>query len=71
MIIISKLVNSNKKIADKLTGYYNKIEDTVVDNYNKIEDKFVEKYLLHNGETIEQAKQRLKKEQEKLRERND
>lgn len=60
MIIISKLVNSNKKIADKLTGYY-----------NKIEDKFVEKYLLHNGETIEQAKQRLKKEQEKLRERND
>ena len=39
-----------------------KIEETVVGGYKKVEDKFVEKFLKKDGETIEEAKERVKKE---------
>lgn len=69
----SKIANINKKIAKTVTeGYnkiekgvvdgYKKIEKGVVDGYTKIEDKFVDAYLTKDGETVEQAKERLKKE---------
>lgn len=69
----SKLVKANQKIADAVVGGYKKVEDTVVGGYKKvenavvkgytkIEDKFVDQYLTHDGETVEQAKERLKKE---------
>lgn len=69
----SKLVKANQKIADAVVGSYKKIEDTVVGGYKniedavvkcytKIEDKFVDQYLTRDGETVEQAKERLKKE---------
>lgn len=69
----SKFVKANEKIAEKVvTGYkkietgvvdgYKKIEKGVVDGYTKIEDKFVDTYLTKDGETIEEAKERLKKE---------
>ncbi|MBQ4546960.1 MAG: hypothetical protein IJA17_07365 [Oscillospiraceae bacterium] len=58
----SKIVEINEKIADAAVGGYKKIESAVVDGYTKIEDKFVEKYLLHDGETLEEAKERLKNE---------
>ena len=69
----SKIVEANEKIADAVTGGYKKIEQGVVDGYKKIEqgvvkgytkieDKFVEAYLTKEGETVEEAKQRLKKE---------
>lgn len=32
----------------------------VVDTYTKIEDKFVDAYLTKDGETVEEAKKRLK-----------
>ena len=32
----------------------------VVSGYTKIEDKFVEQYLTRDGETVEEAKKRLK-----------
>lgn len=68
----SKIVEANGKIADGVvSGYkkiergvidgYKKIERGVVDGYTKLEDKFVEKYLAHDGETVEEAKERLKK----------
>ena len=41
----------------------------MVDDYMKINDKFVDRYLIKDGETIEQAKQRLKQEQAELREK--
>ena len=69
----SKLVKVNQKIADKVTNGYKKVENTVVKGYKKIEnsvvieDKFVSEYLTHDGETIEAAKKRLKKEQERLK----
>lgn len=62
----SKLVEANKKIAEKVVGTFEKIEDTVVGGYSKIEDAFVDRYLTKDGETVEDAKKRLKKEQEEM-----
>ena len=67
----SKIVKANEKIADTVThGYkkieegvaygYKKIEKGVVDGYTKIEDKFIESYLAKDGESVEEAKKRLK-----------
>jgi hypothetical protein len=43
---------------------YKKIEQGVTAGYTKIEDKFVDAYLTKDGETVEEAKARLKKEKE-------
>lgn len=59
----SNLVKANKKIEEKVVGAFEKIEDTVVGGYTKIEDAFVDRYLTKDGESVEEAKQRLKKEQ--------
>ena len=56
----SKIVKANKKIAEAVTGGYKKIEKGVVEGYTKIEDKFVDAYLTKDGETVEEAKLRLK-----------
>ena len=39
-----------------------KIEDAVVGGYTKIEDAFVDRYLTRDGESVEEAKERIKKE---------
>ena len=68
----SKIIKANEKIAEGVTGGYKKIEKGVVDGYKKIEqgvvdgytkleDKFVGAYLTKDGETVEEAKERLKK----------
>lgn len=75
-MVKSKLVQANEKIADTVTtGFkkmsdgvvsgFNKISDTVVEGYTKIEDKFVDRYLTKDGETVEDAKKRLKEEEKK------
>ena len=56
----SKLVQANEKIAEKVCNTYQKIEDTVVGGYTKIEDAFVDRYLTKDGETVQEAKERLK-----------
>ena len=67
----SKIVKANEKIAEAVTGGYKKMEKGVVDGYKKIEqgvvggytkieDKFVDAYLTKDGETVEEAKARLK-----------
>ena len=69
----SKIVKANEKIAEAVTDGYKKIEKGVVDGfkkieqgvvsgYTKIEDKFVDAYLTREGETVEEAKARLKNE---------
>jgi len=71
----SKIVKANEKIAEAVTGGYKKIEKGVVEGYKKIEqgvvsgytkmeDKFVDAYLTKEGETVEEAKARLKKEKQ-------
>ena len=62
----SKLVEANERIAEKVVDTYKKVENTVVGGYTKIEDAFVGRYLTKDGETIEQAKARLKHEHNRL-----
>ncbi|MCI6270055.1 MAG: hypothetical protein SPF31_04865 [Lactobacillus delbrueckii] len=52
----SKLIKANEKIAEKV----GKVQDSVVGGYSKIEDKFVDQYLIKDGESIVDAKARLK-----------
>ena len=67
---MSKLIEANEKIAEKVTGGYKKIENGVVDGYKKIEhgtvegfnkvsDKIIEKVFSKEGETVEDTKKRL------------
>lgn len=69
----SKIVKATEQIADAVTGGYKKIEkgvvagykkieEGVVSGYTKLEDKFVDAYLTKDGETVEEAKDRIKKE---------
>ena len=69
----AKIVKVNEKIAEAVTGGYKKMEKGIVDGYKrieqgvtkgytKIEDRFVDAYLTKDGETVEEAKARLKKE---------
>lgn len=67
----SKLVKANEKIAENVVGGCKAIENGVVDGYKaiengvvgvytKIEDRFVDQFLTKDGETVEDAKTRLK-----------
>ena len=71
----SKLVEANEKIAEGVTtafhkmtdavvGGYKKIEDGVVGGFTKIEDGFIDQFLTKEGESVEEARARLQKEQE-------
>lgn len=59
----SKLVEAHKKIENGVVEGYKKMEGSVVGGFQKISDKFVDNYLTKNGESIEEAKARLAKEQ--------
>lgn len=70
---MSKFVEANEKIAEKVVEGYKKIEDGVVGGYKKIEtgafegfgkvtDKCVEKLFAKDGESVEDAKKRLRGE---------
>ena len=58
---MGKLKEGYKKIEKGTIDGYKKIEETVVGGYKKIEDKFVDKFLRNDDETIEEAKERIKK----------
>ena len=62
--IAKKVVGAFEKIEGAVVGSYTKVEDAVVGGYTKVEDAFVDRYLTRDGETVEAAKARLKKEQE-------
>lgn len=64
------LVNAYHKVEDAVTSGYKAIENGVVDGYKRIEtgvvegftrmsDKIVKKFLTREGETVEDAKQRM------------
>ena len=58
----SKIVTTNEIIAEKVVGAYEKVEDAVVGSYTKIEDAFVDRYLAKDGETVQEARERLRRE---------
>ncbi len=61
----SKIVKANEKIAETVAGAYKKVEGAVVGGYTKVEDAFVDRFLTRDGETVEEAKARLKQDAEK------
>lgn len=67
---MEKIADAIEKIGQAVTGGYQKIEDGVVSGYRKVEngavrgfeavtDKCVEVLFAKEGETVEEAKQRL------------
>ena len=50
-----------KKIENGVVGGYKKVEEGVVGGFTKISDKFVEEFLVKEGETVEEAKERIAK----------
>lgn len=71
----SPLVKANQKIAEHVVGGYQTIERgvvggykaverTVVDGFTSMSDGFVDQFLTKDGESVEDAKQRLAAEQE-------
>ncbi len=73
MMAKSKLAQANQKIAgaategftkiaDAVVGGYKKVEDGVVGGYKKVEDAFVDRYLTREGETVEECRERLRRE---------
>ncbi len=59
--IASSVVSGYKKVEQGVLSGYQKIENGAVRGYTKMEDQFVEAYLTKDGETVEEAKARLKK----------
>ena len=58
--IAEAVTDGCRKVEDAVVGGYKKVENAVVGAYTKIEDKFVDQYLTREGETVEEAKARLK-----------
>jgi hypothetical protein len=61
----SKIAKANQKIAEGVVGGYKTVESGVIKAYTKIEDKFVDAYLTRDGESVEEAKERLRKKDKK------
>lgn len=57
------VVDTYKAIEKGVVGAYKAVEDSVVGAYQKVEDAFVEKFLAKPGETVDDAKARLKDEE--------
>ena len=54
-------VAAYKAIEDGVVGAYKAVEKGAVDAYHKVEDVMVDKLFRKDGETVEQAKERLRK----------
>lgn len=48
-------------IEDTVVGAYKAVEDGFVGTWHKVEDFFVEKLFVRDGETVEEAKERMRK----------
>ncbi|MDR0811979.1 MAG: hypothetical protein LBN23_06900 [Paludibacter sp.] len=59
-LIENGVVAGYKLIENGVVSGYKKIEDGVVSGYKAVEDKFVETLFQKDGETLEEAKTRLK-----------
>ena len=55
------VVSTYEKIEDAVVSGYKKIEQGAVSGFHKISDKFIEKFFTQEGESLEEAKERLKK----------
>ena len=53
------VVGGYQKIEDAVVGGYQKMEDAIVGGFARMTDKMVEKLFAREGETVEEAKDRL------------
>lgn len=60
------VVDTYQKIEDGVVGTYQKVEKGVVGAYKKVEDTFVGHFLTREGESVEEAKERLRRQSEQL-----
>ena len=65
--IAEAVVDGYQKIEDSVVGVYKKVEKSVVDGFSHISDHFVDQYLTKEGESVEEAKARLNRENEERR----
>ena len=61
--IAESVVDGYKKIEKNVVGGYKKMEEGIVTGFNKMTDKFVDQFLTKDGESVEDAKKRLAREQ--------
>ena len=57
----SGVVGAYKSVETGVVDAYKAVEDTVVGAYRKVEDAMVDKFFRKEGETVEEAKERLRK----------
>jgi hypothetical protein len=55
------VVGAYKAVEEGVVGAYKAVEKGAVDAYHKVEDAMVDKLFRKDGETVEQAKDRLRK----------
>ena len=55
------VVKGYKAIGNGVVGGYKKMESGVVEGSNKVSEKFVEALFTREGESVEEAKERLAK----------
>ena len=53
------VLNSYKAIEKGTVGAYKSIENAVVGTYKRIEDNFVDTFLREDGESVQEAKERI------------
>lgn len=58
------VVSGYKAIENGVVKGYTAIQDGVVEGYTRISDAFVKKFLMRDGETLEQTKARIAREEE-------
>ena len=64
------VVGGYKAIENSVVSGYTAIQDGVVEGFTKISDAFVKKFLMRDGETLEEAKARIAREEEELHRQN-
>ena len=64
------VVKGYKAIENGVVKGYTAIQDGVVEGYTRISDAFVKKFLMRDGETLEQTKARIAREEEELHRQN-
>lgn len=61
------VVKGYKAIEGSVVSGYTAIQDGVVEGFTRISDAFVKKFLMREGETFEETKARIAREEEELR----
>lgn len=67
-MLLKKYFPMIRSREENVVDGYKKIEETIVSGFRKISDGFVEHYLTREGETAEEARERLVQEQKERQE---